>query len=405
MGSWTHLSKRISAALTIFPLLVLASTSAHADCPVANQFVYSFTSATAATLSYASTYTYAATNGLGQTQNIAASFIVNGASGTVIGGQQMPAITALINDGGTTNRNLVFGGILGARTPNIAVNTNVFVLVLTFATPIRDFSAQINDIDFTTNQFRDWLAVAGSNGASSYTPSLVTPNGTNNTAAGPHVSGTSSMVVGAATVPVAVTISQAAGTGASGNNSTTGTVNASFVEPVTRVEIRYGNYPLQTGETVTGPQGAGLQSISFCPLPALSVLKSSTPFVTAASDPARFNLPGSDVIYTLTVSNANTSAVDLEGTVLLDLLPPQMTFYNGDIDDAGPIATNFEFIAGSSGLTMAPAGLTYSNNGGSSYGYTPAAGYDAAVNGLRINPKGSFAANSSFTIKFRTRIK
>lgn len=405
MGIWTHLSTRLSAALIGFALSLLSSTNARADCPISNQFVYAFTSATAATLSYASTYTYAATNGLGQSQNITASFILNGAAGTTVGGQQMPAITALINDGGTTNRNLVFGGTLAARTPNIAVNTNVFVLVLTFATPIRDFTAQINDIDFTTNQFRDWVAVAGSNGASSYTPSLVTPNGTNNTTVGPHISGTSSMVVGAATVPVAVTISQAAGTGASGNNSTTGTINASFVQPVTRVEIRYGNYPLQIGETATGQQGLGLQSISFCPLPALSVVKSSTPFVTALSDPARFNLPGSDVIYTLTVANANTSAVDLEGTVLLDLLPPQMTFYNGDVDDAGPITTNFEFISGSSGLTMAPAGLTYSNNGGSSYGYAPATGYDAAVNGLRINPKGSFAANSSFTIKFRTRIK
>ena len=405
MGTSTHLSKRIAAALTIFPLYILASTTARADCPIANQFVYSFTAATAATLSYASTYTYTATNGLGQSQNITASFIVNGASGTVVGGQQMPAITTLINDGGTTNRNLVFGGTLAARTPNIAVNTNVFVLVLTFATPIRDFTAQINDIDLTADQFRDWLAVAGSNGASSYTPSLVTPNGTNNTTAGPHVSGTSSMVVGAATVPVAVTISQAAGTGSSGNNSATGTINASFAQPVTRVEIRYGNYPLQTGETASGQQGVGLQSISFCPLPALSVAKSSTPFVTAAGNPARFNLPGSDVIYTLTVSNANTSPVDLGGTVLLDLLPPQMTFFNGDIDGAGPITTNFEFIAGSSGLTMASAGLTYSNNGGSSYGYAPVAGYDAAVNGLRINPNGSFAANSSFTIKFRTRIK
>ena len=82
-----------------------------------------------------------------------------------------------------------------------------------------------------------------------------------------------------------------------------------------------------------------------------------------------------------------------------------MSFYNGDIDDAGPLATNFEFVAGSSGLTFAAADLAYSNNGGASYAYAPAAGYDAAVNAIRLSPQGTMAANSSFSVKFRTRIR
>jgi hypothetical protein len=82
-----------------------------------------------------------------------------------------------------------------------------------------------------------------------------------------------------------------------------------------------------------------------------------------------------------------------------------VTFYNGDIDGTGPLTTNFEFIPGSSGLTFSSANLAFSNNAGSTYAYTPVAGYDAAVNAIRFNPQGVMAANSSFTIRFRTRIK
>jgi hypothetical protein len=94
------------------------------------------------------------------------------------------------------------------------------------------------------------------------------------------------------------------------------------------------------------------------------------------------------------------------GTIMLtDPLPAATSFYNGDIDDAGPLATNFEFVPGTSGLTFAAANLAYSNNGGSSYAYSPAAGYDAAVNAIRLSAQGTMAANSSFSIRFRTRIK
>jgi len=55
-------------------------------------------------------------------------------------------------------------------------------------------------------------------------------------------------------------------------------------------------------------------------------------------------------------------------------------------------------------VTLTAANVTYSNNGGTTYTYVPAAGYDPAVNRLRFAPGGTMAANSSFTIKFRARI-
>jgi uncharacterized repeat protein (TIGR01451 family) len=392
-------------AMVATSLCALSVTTAHAVCPAANQFNFTFATATAATLNYANTFSYTATNGLGQSQAIGVSFISNGTTSTIVGGQQMPAITTLINDGGTVNRNLVIGAIFAGRTANVALNNRIVAAVFTFPTPVRDFSVQVNDVDFTTNQFRDWLMVTGTNGSLSYVPTLTTPFGQSNATGGTRTSASSSQALGATTTPVTITNAQSVGTGASGNNANTGTLTASFIEPVTRIEVRYGNYPLQAGETATGQQAVGIQAISFCPMPQLTFAKASAPFITSTTDPARFNTPGSDVIYSLTLTNSNSSPVDLNQVIVTDPLPPQVTFFNGDIDGGGPLTTNFEFIPGTSGLTFAPANLTYSNNGGTSYSFIPATGYDPNVNAIRLNPQGIMAANSSFTLRFRARIK
>lgn len=399
-----RIARHVCGRLCVLLALLVAAVPAHAVCPAANQFNFSYGSAPAATLNYASNYNYTATNGLGQSQTFNVSFITNGLSSSVIAGVQMPAISNLITDG-TVPRNLVLGGIFTGRTPDVSVNTRVVVAVFTFSTPIRDFTVQVNDIDFTANQFRDWLMVVGSNGGTNYVPSLTTPFGQSNASGGVRTNPSSSLVVGNATTPVAVTDSQAAGIGSSGNNANTGTITASFVQPVTRVEVRYGNYPLTTGETATGQQGIGIQSVSFCPMPQLTVTKSSAPVATLITDPLRFNAPGSDILYSFTIANSNSSPVDLNQVILTDVLPAQLSFFNGDIDGAGPLTTNFEFLPGTSGLTLAPANITYSNNGGVSYTYTPAAGYDPNVTAIRINPQGQMAANSTATIRIRARIK
>ena len=53
--------------------------------------------------------------------------------------------------------------------------------------------------------------------------------------------------------------------------------------------------------------------------------------------------------------------------------------------------------------------LQFSNDSGATWNYVPspdANGYDAAVTGLRVNPKGMFGANNAqFTVKFRVRIQ
>jgi uncharacterized repeat protein (TIGR01451 family) len=376
---------------------------AHAVCPAANQFNFDFSTPAAATLAYGSTFTYAATSTTLGNANFTAGFTQNGVTSTTVGGEVRPNLSASHNGGGTT-RALVVGGVLSARTANITTNTRVMVTTFTFPTPVRDVSILMHDVDFTNNQFRDWIDIVGTNGATTYIPALTTPFGQiNNTANLTNAS--SSLKLGPSATAPATTIQQAVGTGVSGNNSNTGNLSLSFIQPVTSVQIRYGNFPLQAGETVTGQQAFAISTLSWCPLPQLTFAKTSAPFITAAADPRRFNTPGSDVLYSLTLTNSNSSPVDLNQVIFTDPLPAQVSFFNGDIDDAGPLTTNFEFIAGASGLTFAAGNLTYSNNGGTSYVYTPAAGVDPLVNAIRLNPQGVMAANSSFTLRFRARIK
>ncbi len=364
-----------------------------------NQYNFTFATQAAATLNYASSYTYTGTSTSLGNQNFTVDWITNGLSSSIVAGAQMPAISGLVTDGVGLN-NLVIGAIFTGRTADVAVNNRVVVTRLTFATPIRDLTMQVNDVDFTANQFRDWLHVNGINGASNYNPALVTPHGNNNTG-GPLTNANSSMTLGPTTTPGTITIREGLGTGASGNNANTGTVTASFVQPVTQVEIRYGNFP---DGGATGQQAIGIQAISWCPLPGITMAKTQAPLTSIITDPNRFNIPGSDSLYSLTVTNSDSSPVDAASLVLTDILPTAMTFFNGDIDGVGPLTTNFEFVPGTSGLTLGAGNIAYSNNGGATYAYTPAAGYDTAMQAIRINPQGTMAANSSFTVRFRTRI-
>jgi uncharacterized repeat protein (TIGR01451 family) len=373
-------------------IVAFLAAPALAVCPAANQYSFLFSSQSATTLAYGSSYTYTATTPGGATQTFQVGFTQNGLSSTTVGGEVRPNLSTSHN-GGTGAISLVVGGVLPSRTTDITSGTNIMVTTFT-----------MYDVDFGANQFRDWVMIRGF-GAATYTGSHTTPFGTNN-GAGPYANASSSLNLGPVTTPYTITAQQAVGVGVADNAANTGNITASFAQPVTSVEVRYGNYPLTTGETVTGQQAFGIGGVSFCPMPSLTVTKTSAPWsdpVNGTTNPKL--IPGGDLIYTLTVANANTSPVDLSTTILTDPLPAQVTFYNGDIDDAGPLTTNFAFNAGSSGLTFGAANLTYSNNGGTTYVYTPSAGYDAAVNALRFAPVGSMAANSSFTMQFRTRIK
>lgn len=383
--------------------LALATASpASAACDAANGYAYAFGSQAATTLSYAGSYTYQAATPGGASRAFTVTFATNGLTSSTIGGAQMPAISAALTDA-ANGRTLMVGGTFGSRTAAFASDVRVIRTILTFAQPVRDLTLTVHDVDFANNQYRDWFMVTGSNGAATYAATLSTPFGSNN-GAGPRSATGSTMTLGPATTPYAITASEAVGTSTSPNTgSNAGDISIAFPQPVTTVTLRYGNYPLGAGETTTGQQAYGLSRVAFCPLPVVSVARGAD--VLATTGPDRFNAPGSDVVYTITVTNAGGSPVDLNGVSLVDILPARVTFFNGDYDGAGAGTANFVLAPGTSGVALTAANVGYSNNGGASYAYAPASGYDANVGRIRFAPTGSMAANSSFAVSFRARIK
>ena len=387
------------ARLLLFLALALTPDMAAADCDTANEYVFNFSDQAAATLAYGSRYTYSARNGAGATQTFTVDLAQNGLTSTAVNARTMPEIGTLVTGANAALRTLTLGGIFGGRTTSVAGSTRVITMTMTFAQPVRDVTLTVHDVDYTVNQFRDWIQVTGS---AAGTPLVTTPWGTSNATGAARSSTSSSVLLGTSTSPVAVAVSDAAGTGTSDNNSGTGNVTVSFAQPVTSVTLRYGNYPYQSGENTTGQQAMGISGVWYCPLPRVTITKSSAPYDTAGT--TRFAIPGADVLYTFVLTNSGGSVVDASTLVITDILPAGVTLFGGDVDGTGPATGPFEFTPGTSGLTLPNAGIAYSSNGGTTWTYQAGSSYDASVRGVRLTPSGSLAANSSATIRFRARV-
>ena len=131
-----------------------------------------------------------------------------------------------------------------------------------------------------------------------------------------------------------------------------------------------------------------------------------TKTVAVISDPVNgagnaFALPGAIAEYTILVSNPGSVPVDDAGLRVTDLLAAETTFLNVDLGGGLPVVL---INGGGGSLSLNAAGLAYSNDGGASYGYAPAAGADPNVDGVRITPSGSLAPGASVTLRFRVLV-
>jgi uncharacterized repeat protein (TIGR01451 family) len=147
----------------------------------------------------------------------------------------------------------------------------------------------------------------------------------------------------------------------------------------------------------------------------------TTPGDSASCDPpgSQKRIPGAIVQYLVMVSNAGGVA-DPDSVRVSDPIPANLALRVVDL--AGPGSGPVEFANGvtSSGLTYtftalgAPADdLEFSNDGGATWTYAPApdgSGCDTNVTHIRINPKGTFAADTatpdpSFTMRFQVCVE
>lgn len=123
-------------------------------------------------------------------------------------------------------------------------------------------------------------------------------------------------------------------------------------------------------------------------------------------------IPGALTTYTITVSSPGYALA--AGSInLADVTPAGLALVVTDFGaiGSGPAA----FTASSSGLTYNYAGLSnmtdrldFSNDGGATWNYVPVAaadGTDIAVTAIRLRPGNAMAANSSFTVRLRYRVR
>ena len=129
-----------------------------------------------------------------------------------------------------------------------------------------------------------------------------------------------------------------------------------------------------------------------------------------------FALPGNDVTYTLTVSNVGDGQTDEDSIFLIDELPPEVVFFNGDADGPGPgldpvnfaelTATGLDPFVFNDSVRFAgagPAPISFS-----ACGLVPQPGYDPNIRYICFNPQGAMNAGDpdpSFTLSFRARIQ
>ena len=139
--------------------------------------------------------------------------------------------------------------------------------------------------------------------------------------------------------------------------------------------------------------------------PNLMVMKA----VSAISDPAEGTtrpkaIPGATMQYLVNVSNQGKGTADSNTLVITDAIPANSSFVVGSVA--------FTDGSTSSGLSFGSANVSYSNDNGATWTYTPTAGTngtDPNVTNVRFSPQGSMngmtgATAPSFNIIFQVKI-
>jgi len=129
-----------------------------------------------------------------------------------------------------------------------------------------------------------------------------------------------------------------------------------------------------------------------------------------------FALPGNDVTYTISVENNGASATDDDSIFLIDELPPELIFFNGDADGPGPgldpvnfaelVATGLDPFVFADSVGFAGAGPAPADLDACDLVADP--GFDPDIRYVCFNPKGimdSGDPNPAFTLSFRARIR
>jgi uncharacterized repeat protein (TIGR01451 family) len=153
-------------------------------------------------------------------------------------------------------------------------------------------------------------------------------------------------------------------------------------------------------------------NVSGAAPPVFTVVKSAQTIndpVNGGSNPK--SVPGAEVLYIIRVTNTGTGTTDSGSVHISDPVPANTELFVNSLGaGCGPVI--YTQGTPSSTLTCNPATIDYSNNGGSTWIYSPVPdvfGYDPVVTNLRVRLSGAFAPNVGtapyFELRFRVKIK
>jgi len=194
------------------------------------------------------------------------------------------------------------------------------------------------------------------------------------------------------------------------------TVN--ILVPADRADPVVNTVTLATGANVSDSNTANNTSVDRNTLKAVLVpVKTSTAIydpVNGFANPKA--IPGAGIYYTIMVQNVGSGSVDADTTFVVDQLPPQLVFYNGDANGGAAGTDPVLFQTQTSTLTFnygtdvryatgstAPTSLSQCN-------YTPNGLMDENVRFICVNPKGTFIGAATgdapqLTIQFIALVK
>jgi uncharacterized repeat protein (TIGR01451 family) len=333
--------------------------------------------------------------------------------------------TATLAGGGTATYTV--NGTLSAAATGILTNTASVALPFAFlvdSTPANNTATDTTTISRNPGITKAFApATVPVNGVSTLTFTLSNPNATalsgmsfTDTYPAGVVNATPLTVGGSCT---GVTLAATAGganfnvTGGDIPGGAPGTCTIT-VQVTSNAPGTYNNTTSGVLTAQTSTAGAASNTATLTVSTGLTLVKSSQTY----SDP--FNgttnpkaIPGAFVTYTIVAGNPGAVAVDANTVFVIDAVPANTDLFVNNVGGAGsgPVA----FAALGSGLTYTFASLasttddvSFSSDGGTTYLYTPtpsANGVDPAVTHIRINPKGTFSAGSSFQLQFRVRVE
>ncbi len=156
-------------------------------------------------------------------------------------------------------------------------------------------------------------------------------------------------------------------------------------------------------------------------LPEISMQKTSATLsdpVNGTSAPKA--IPGAIIEYTISATNNGASATDNNSIAIVDAIPASTALYVADIAGAGsgPVKFNNGVVASGLSYNFLSLGsntdnISFSNDGGVSFNYTPVAdadGVDTNVTNIKVTPTGQFSAKTAadapaFQVRFRVLLR